>query len=102
MVMCATRVITFKLDEETIEKLDELAELYSVSRSEVIRKAIDILLSNDKRDECLEELLNQETLNYIKHLCKGNKKCIYKLVRTLVEDAIHLFLRAKTIMEIPD
>lgn len=34
------RVITFKLDEETILRLNEIAEELGVTRSEVIRAAI--------------------------------------------------------------
>ncbi len=34
------RVITFKLDEETVEELNRVAEMLGVSRSEVIRVAI--------------------------------------------------------------
>jgi len=38
------RVVTFKADEELFEKLDSLARLKGVSRSEVIRKAIELYL----------------------------------------------------------
>jgi len=38
------RIVTFKLDEETLEKLDELARSVGVPRSELIRKAIEDFL----------------------------------------------------------
>ncbi len=34
------RVVTFKLDEETVEKLNRVAEMLGISRSELIRAAI--------------------------------------------------------------
>jgi len=38
------RVITFKADEELLERLDTFARLKGVTRSEVIRKAIELYL----------------------------------------------------------
>lgn len=38
------RVITFKADEDLLEKLDSLARLKNVSRSEIIRKALELYL----------------------------------------------------------
>jgi len=41
------RVITFKLDEDVLEKLDRYARRTGRSRSEVIRRAIEMLISNE-------------------------------------------------------
>lgn len=38
------RVVTFKVDEELLERLDGFARLKGVTRSEVIRKAIELYL----------------------------------------------------------
>jgi len=38
------KVTTFKADEELLERLDTYARLKSVTRSEVIRKAIELYL----------------------------------------------------------
>ena len=38
------RVVTFKLEEDLLEKLDSVARLKGVTRSEVIRKAIELYL----------------------------------------------------------
>ena len=38
------RLVTFKADEELVERLDSLARLMEVSRSEVIRRAIELYL----------------------------------------------------------
>lgn len=40
----AMRVVTFKLEEDILEKLDGLAREKGVTRSEVIRKAIELYL----------------------------------------------------------
>ena len=42
--MCRMRVVTFKADEEFVERLDSFARMKGVSRSEVIRKAIELYL----------------------------------------------------------
>jgi len=44
------RVITFKLDEETLERLDILAMKRRVPRSALIREAIIKLLRNEFRE----------------------------------------------------
>jgi len=38
------RTVTFKIYDELLERLDEYARLKGVSRSEVIRKAIELYL----------------------------------------------------------
>jgi len=38
------RVVTFKIEDELLERLDEYAELMGESRSEVIRRALEMLL----------------------------------------------------------
>ena len=39
-----TRVVTFKVSEEFLERLDRFARMKNMSRSEVIRNAIEIYL----------------------------------------------------------
>ena len=41
------KVVTFKIDEKLLEKLDEYARLKGVTRSEVIRKAIELYLRDN-------------------------------------------------------
>lgn len=38
------RVVTFKAEDELIEKVDTLARLKGVTRSEIIRKALELYL----------------------------------------------------------
>ena len=38
------RVVTFKVEEDLLEKLDSFARLEGVTRSEIIRKAIELYL----------------------------------------------------------
>jgi len=38
------RVITFKIEEDLLEKLDSFARLKGITRREVIRKAIEMYL----------------------------------------------------------
>jgi len=38
------RVVTFKVEEDLLEKLDSFARLKGVTRSEIIRKAIELYL----------------------------------------------------------
>ncbi|WP_082419693.1 ribbon-helix-helix protein, CopG family [Pyrodictium delaneyi] len=38
------RVVTFKVDEELFDRLDSFARLKGVTRSEVIRKALELYL----------------------------------------------------------
>jgi len=38
------KVVTFKIEEDLLERLDEYAELTGESRSEVIRRALEMLL----------------------------------------------------------
>lgn len=42
------RVVTFKIEEELLELIDEYAELRGETRSEVIRKALMELLRGEK------------------------------------------------------
>jgi len=42
------KVVTFKIDEKLLEKLDEYARLKGVTRSEVIRKAIELYLKDTR------------------------------------------------------
>ena len=41
------RVVTFKIDEELLEKLDRYARRYGISRSDAIRKAIERLVTSE-------------------------------------------------------
>ena len=41
------RVVTFKVDEDLLERLDTYARLKGITRSEAIRKAIELLLQMD-------------------------------------------------------
>lgn len=45
------RVVTFKLDERVLEQLDILAMRRGVPRSELIRKAIIMLLHNEFKEQ---------------------------------------------------
>jgi predicted transcriptional regulator len=38
------RIVTFRVDEEFLEKLDDFARLKGKTRSEIIRKAIELYL----------------------------------------------------------
>jgi len=38
------RVVTFKVEEDLLEKLDSLAKLKNTTRSDIIRKAIELYL----------------------------------------------------------
>ncbi len=42
------RVVTFKIDEDILEKLDRYARRTGRSRSEVIRQALERLLSSEE------------------------------------------------------
>ncbi len=42
------RVVTFKIDEDVLEKLDRYARRTGRSRSEVIRQALEKLLSSEE------------------------------------------------------
>ena len=56
------RVISFKIDEETLWKLDLLAKANNMSRSELIRRAIMALLEPEYKMKLLYpvELLDPE------------------------------------------
>jgi len=49
------RTISIKLDEEVIDKLQQLAETFGVSRSDLIREAIAMYLSSEKAQSILKE-----------------------------------------------
>ena len=49
------RTISIKLDEEVIDKLQQLAEVFGVSRSDLIREAIAMYLSSEKAQSILKE-----------------------------------------------
>lgn len=41
------RVVTFKIDEKLLEKLDKYARRHGMSRSDAIRRAIERLVTED-------------------------------------------------------
>ncbi|ALG96873.1 hypothetical protein AZ268_gp05 [Acidianus rod-shaped virus 2] len=45
------RVVTFKLEETLLEQLDSLAIKYQLTRSEIIRKAIEKLIEEERSKE---------------------------------------------------
>jgi metal-responsive CopG/Arc/MetJ family transcriptional regulator len=45
------RVITFKIEEDTLELLDKYAIKYKLNRSEAIRKAIENLVKDEVNKE---------------------------------------------------
>lgn len=52
--MPVMRVVTFKVDEELLERLDSYARLKGVPRSEVIRKAIELYLRLEERKQAIQ------------------------------------------------
>ena len=58
------RIVTFKIEEELLTKLDKYARRRNLSRSDAIRKAIEMLLE-------------QETPEFIKEVAKVYTKRIY-------------------------
>ncbi len=48
------RVVTFKVDEDLLERLDSFARLRGVTRSEVIRKAIELYLRLEERKQTIQ------------------------------------------------
>ncbi|WFO75396.1 CopG family transcriptional regulator [Desulfurococcaceae archaeon MEX13E-LK6-19] len=59
-----TRVITFKADDELIEKIDKLAKMLGESRSNIIRKAVlryikdnSILVEDERKPEVVETII---------------------------------------------
>ena len=44
MIIMTMRIVTFKIEEELLEKLDRYAKIRNLSRSDAIRKAIKLLL----------------------------------------------------------
>ena len=43
------RVITFKVEEEMLEKIDSIAKLKGVTRSEIIRKALELYVHLEEK-----------------------------------------------------
>ena len=56
------KVISVKLDEETIELLDRYAEKYGLSRSDVIREAIRRIIKNSREDEGPKSMMTYKTV----------------------------------------
>ena len=48
------RVVTFKIDEDLLERLDSMARLKGVPRSEIIRRAIEIYLRMEESKQRIE------------------------------------------------
>jgi len=57
-----SKVISVKLDEETIELLDRYAEKYGLSRSDVIREAIRRIIKNSREDERPKSMMTYKTV----------------------------------------
>jgi len=47
------RVVTFKIEQDTLELLDKYAIKYKLNRSEAIRKAIETLVKGELEKETL-------------------------------------------------
>ena len=45
------KIVTFKVDEALLRKIDEIARMEGVSRSEVIREAISVYITRSWRGE---------------------------------------------------
>ena len=52
--MAAMRVVTFKVDEELLERLDSVARLKGVPRSEIIRRAIELYLRLEEKRQTIQ------------------------------------------------
>ena len=48
------RVVTFKVGEDLLERLDSLARLKGVPRSELIRRAIELYLRMEEKRQAIE------------------------------------------------
>jgi len=55
------RVVTFKADEELLEKLDSIARIKGISRSEAIREAIKEFIEKEE-NRFLESILFKRTI----------------------------------------
>ncbi|HWQ16605.1 MAG TPA: DUF6290 family protein [Sulfolobales archaeon] len=58
----ALKVISVKLDEETIELLDRYAEKHGMNRSEVIREAIRRIINNTREDNKARSMITYKTV----------------------------------------
>ena len=97
--MLMERIITFKVDDTTISKLNELARIYGVSRSELIRKAINDMLNNKNKEKCLKEIMRQETIDELKRICKNNYNCILAIIRIIIEEGLYLLIRSMSMLK---
>lgn len=52
------RVISFKMDENLLTKLDKLAKATGMSRSELIRHAIELMLKKEEYKEKVGNISN--------------------------------------------
>jgi len=48
------KVVTFKIDLDLLERLDDMARLKGVSRSELIRRAIALYLSIEEKRRTIQ------------------------------------------------
>ncbi|GAY26653.1 CopG family transcriptional regulator [Desulfurococcaceae archaeon AG1] len=58
----ALKVISVKLDEETIELLDRYAEKHGMNRSEVIREAIRRIINSAREDNKARSMITYKTV----------------------------------------
>jgi len=56
------KVISVKLDEETIELLDRYAEMKGLTRSEVIREAIRRVINSSREDSRPNSMIAYKTV----------------------------------------
>ncbi len=52
--MTGMRVVTFKVDEELLERLDSFARLKGLPRSEIIRRAIELYLRLEEKKQVIQ------------------------------------------------
>jgi len=45
------KIVTFKVEEALLRKIDEIARIEGVSRSEVIREALSVYVTRNRRGE---------------------------------------------------
>ncbi len=58
----ALKVVSVKLDEETIELLDRYADKHGMNRSEVIREAIRRIINSSREDNKVNSMITYKTV----------------------------------------
>jgi len=65
------RIVTFKIDESLLEKLDKLCLKHNMARSEVIRRAIELFIDiseTNSLDEVRKIIERKRALGYIEKI----------------------------------